>query len=95
MEEERSICNDLPSHLPGLPHGKVKQRQATIGIIVSQPVDAGATSTPRPQAQALLDHRAEGMTAEYVRHRAGKRVKPARRMRNNAPDNGTVLLLHQ
>lgn len=29
------------------------------------------------QAQALLGHTTEGMTAEYVRHKVGKRVKPA------------------
>lgn len=28
-------------------------------------------------AQALLGHTTEGMTADYVRHKVGKRVKPA------------------
>ena len=32
------------------------------------------------QAQALLSHTTEGMTARYIRHKEGKKVQPVRRI---------------
>ena len=50
-------------------------RSATWHEVVTRAIDAERGTR---DAQSLLGHTTEGMTANYIRHKVGKKVRPLR-----------------